>query len=88
MKLQDPLKIQHFRTQHTEIYAVPVFTLSLQALLREKQKTEELEKTKEAIKQLIQDAAVRTRKEVRGLLNVCRTRLASVDVQIVPKLKP
>uniref|UniRef100_A0A8C4HA84 Sodium channel and clathrin linker 1 n=1 Tax=Dicentrarchus labrax TaxID=13489 RepID=A0A8C4HA84_DICLA len=34
-----------------------------QALLREKQKAEELEKTKEAIKQLIQDAAVRTRKE-------------------------
>lgn len=67
---------------------MPVFTLSLQALLREKQKTEELEKTKEAIKQLIQDAAVRTRKEVRGLLNVCRMRLASVDVQIVPKLKP
>lgn len=46
-----------------------IFTLSLQALLREKQKTEELEKTKEAIKQLIQDAAVRTRKEVRELLN-------------------
>ncbi|KAG7222919.1 hypothetical protein INR49_015972, partial [Caranx melampygus] len=35
-----------------------------QALLREKQKIEELEKTKEAIKQLIQDAAIRTRKEV------------------------
>jgi len=35
-----------------------------QALLREKQKMEELEKTKEAIRQLIQEAAVRTRKEV------------------------
>lgn len=46
-----------------------VFTLSLQALLREKQKAEELEKTKEAIKQLIQDAAVRTRKEVNGSLS-------------------
>ncbi|XP_010793816.1 sodium channel and clathrin linker 1-like [Notothenia coriiceps] len=34
-----------------------------QVLLREKQKKDELEKTKEAIKQLIQDAAVRTRKE-------------------------
>uniref|UniRef100_A0A669CJ16 Sodium channel and clathrin linker 1 n=1 Tax=Oreochromis niloticus TaxID=8128 RepID=A0A669CJ16_ORENI len=34
-----------------------------QAVLREKQKTEELEKTKEAIKQLIYDAAVRTKKE-------------------------
>lgn len=48
---------------------VSVRTLSLQALLREKQKAEELEKTKEAIKQLIQDAAVRTRKEVNGLLS-------------------
>ncbi|XP_055014621.1 sodium channel and clathrin linker 1 isoform X2 [Boleophthalmus pectinirostris] len=38
-----------------------------QALLREKQKTEELEKTKETIKQLIQDAAVRTRKEVENV---------------------
>ncbi|KAA8595376.1 hypothetical protein FQN60_012511 [Etheostoma spectabile] len=37
-----------------------------QALLREKQKIEELEKTKEAIKQFIQDAAVRTRKEVQN----------------------
>lgn len=44
--------------------------VSLQALLREKRKTEELEKTKEAIKQLILDAAVRTRKEVTRLLNV------------------
>ncbi|KAJ8411017.1 hypothetical protein AAFF_G00180520 [Aldrovandia affinis] len=34
-----------------------------QALLREKQKNDELEKLKEAIGQLIQDAAVRTRKE-------------------------
>lgn len=40
--------------------------LPLQALLREKQRVEELEKTKEAIRQLIQDAAVRTRKEVSG----------------------
>lgn len=38
--------------------------LPLQALLREKQKGEELEKTKEATRQFIQDAAVRTRKEV------------------------
>uniref|UniRef100_A0A8D3E963 Sodium channel and clathrin linker 1 n=1 Tax=Scophthalmus maximus TaxID=52904 RepID=A0A8D3E963_SCOMX len=35
-----------------------------QALLREKQRIEELENAKEAIKQLIQDAALRTRKEV------------------------
>lgn len=40
--------------------------LPLQALLREKQKAEELEKTKEAIRQFTQDAAVRTRKEVSG----------------------
>ncbi|KAK7929353.1 hypothetical protein WMY93_005748 [Mugilogobius chulae] len=38
-----------------------------QALLREKQKTEELEKTKETIKHLIQDAAIRTRKEVENV---------------------
>ncbi|CAB1327046.1 unnamed protein product [Coregonus sp. 'balchen'] len=34
-----------------------------QALLREKQKSEELDKMNEAIRQLIQDAAIRTRKE-------------------------
>ncbi|MEQ2257642.1 hypothetical protein ILYODFUR_036792 [Ilyodon furcidens] len=37
-----------------------------QSLLREKQKTEELEKMKHAIKHLIQEAAVRTRKEVQN----------------------
>uniref|UniRef100_A0A4W3GDT3 Sodium channel and clathrin linker 1 n=1 Tax=Callorhinchus milii TaxID=7868 RepID=A0A4W3GDT3_CALMI len=36
-----------------------------QALLREKQKDEEIEKMKEAVFQLIQEAAARTRKEVR-----------------------
>lgn len=36
-----------------------------QALLREKQKTEELEKTKEAFKLFVQEAAVKTRKEVK-----------------------
>lgn len=61
---------------------VSVFTLSLQALLREKQKAEELEKTKEAIKQLIQDAAVRTRKEVNGsLTNNCWAFSAKVRAQ-------
>lgn len=39
---------------------------TLQSLLREKQKTEELEKTEHAIKHLIQEAAVRTRKEVQN----------------------
>ncbi|XP_034753701.1 sodium channel and clathrin linker 1 [Etheostoma cragini] len=46
-----------------------------QALLREKQKMEELEKTKEAIKQLIQDAAVRTRKEVDNVRKQCNVQI-------------
>uniref|UniRef100_A0AAX7W7F7 Sodium channel and clathrin linker 1 n=1 Tax=Astatotilapia calliptera TaxID=8154 RepID=A0AAX7W7F7_ASTCA len=46
-----------------------------QALLREKQKTEELEKTKEAIKQLIYDAAVRTKKEVGNVRKQCNVQI-------------
>ncbi|XP_036933724.1 sodium channel and clathrin linker 1 [Acanthopagrus latus] len=46
-----------------------------QALLREKQKAEELEKTKEAIKQLIHDAAVRTRKEVDNVRKQCNVQI-------------
>ncbi|XP_069022003.1 sodium channel and clathrin linker 1 [Embiotoca jacksoni] len=46
-----------------------------QALLREKQKTEEVEKTKEVIKQLIQDAAVRTRKEVENVRKHCNVQI-------------
>ncbi|XP_029013586.1 sodium channel and clathrin linker 1 isoform X2 [Betta splendens] len=46
-----------------------------QALLREKQRMEELEKTKEAIKQLIQDAAVRTRKEVEIARKQCNVQI-------------
>uniref|UniRef100_A0A3Q1KDE0 Sodium channel and clathrin linker 1 n=1 Tax=Anabas testudineus TaxID=64144 RepID=A0A3Q1KDE0_ANATE len=46
-----------------------------QALLREKQRIEELEKTKEAIKQLIQDAAVRTRKEVENVRKQCNVQI-------------
>ncbi|XP_076001908.1 sodium channel and clathrin linker 1 [Genypterus blacodes] len=38
-----------------------------QVLLMEKQKTEELERTKEVIRHLIQDAAVHTRKEVENV---------------------
>uniref|UniRef100_A0A3Q3IE87 Sodium channel and clathrin linker 1 n=1 Tax=Monopterus albus TaxID=43700 RepID=A0A3Q3IE87_MONAL len=45
------------------------------ALLREKLKIEELEKTKEAIKQLIQDAAVRTRKEVENVRKQCNVQI-------------
>uniref|UniRef100_A0AAY5KUM5 Sodium channel and clathrin linker 1 n=1 Tax=Esox lucius TaxID=8010 RepID=A0AAY5KUM5_ESOLU len=46
-----------------------------QALLREKQKTEEVEKMKEAIRQLIQDAAVRTRKEVENVRKQCNAQI-------------
>lgn len=46
-----------------------------QALLREKQKMEELEKTKEAIRQLIQEAAVRTRKEVDNVRKQCNAQI-------------
>ncbi|XP_071774247.1 sodium channel and clathrin linker 1 isoform X2 [Centroberyx gerrardi] len=46
-----------------------------QALLREKQKMEELEKTKEAIKQLIRDAVVRTRKEVENVRKQCNVQI-------------
>ncbi|KAM3865366.1 sodium channel and clathrin linker 1 [Diretmus argenteus] len=46
-----------------------------QAMLRDKQKAEELEKTKEAIKQLIQEAAVRTRKEVENVRKQCNVQI-------------
>ncbi|XP_075893136.1 sodium channel and clathrin linker 1 isoform X2 [Nelusetta ayraudi] len=46
-----------------------------QALLREKQRAEELEKTKEAIRQLIQDAAARTRKEVENVRVQCNVQI-------------
>uniref|UniRef100_A0A3B5M898 Uncharacterized protein n=1 Tax=Xiphophorus couchianus TaxID=32473 RepID=A0A3B5M898_9TELE len=47
----------------------------LQSLLREKQKTEELEKTTHAIKLLIQEAAVRTRKEVENVRKQCNIQI-------------
>ncbi|KAM8842667.1 sodium channel and clathrin linker 1 isoform 2-T2 [Synchiropus picturatus] len=46
-----------------------------QTLLREKQKTEELEKTKEAIKHLIQNAVSRTRKEVDNVRKQCNIQI-------------
>ncbi|XP_014331519.1 sodium channel and clathrin linker 1 [Xiphophorus maculatus] len=46
-----------------------------QSLLREKQKTEELEKTTHAIKLLIQEAAVRTRKEVENVRKQCNIQI-------------
>ncbi|XP_051939239.1 sodium channel and clathrin linker 1-like [Hippocampus zosterae] len=46
-----------------------------EALLREKQMMEELEKTKKVIAQLIDDAAVRTRKEVDNIRKQCNVEL-------------
>lgn len=53
-----------------------------EALLREKQITEELEKTKEAIKQLIQDAAVRTRKEVENVRKQCNIQILRMSEEL------
>ncbi|XP_067259270.1 sodium channel and clathrin linker 1 isoform X2 [Chanodichthys erythropterus] len=46
-----------------------------QAQLREKQRAEELEKMKDAMKQLIQDAALRTRKEVESVRKQCNVQI-------------
>ncbi|XP_062376495.1 sodium channel and clathrin linker 1 [Sardina pilchardus] len=46
-----------------------------QAQLREKQKAEELEKMKEAMRQLVQDAAIRTRKEVENVRKQCNVQI-------------
>ncbi|KAM9399010.1 sodium channel and clathrin linker 1 isoform 2-T2 [Salvelinus alpinus] len=46
-----------------------------QALLREKQKSEELDKMNEAVRQLIQDAAIRTRKEVENVRKQCNSQI-------------
>ncbi|KAM6971777.1 sodium channel and clathrin linker 1 [Aplochiton taeniatus] len=46
-----------------------------QALLREKQKADELEKMREGVRQLIQDAAVRTRKEVQNVRKQCNGQI-------------
>ncbi|XP_072563205.1 sodium channel and clathrin linker 1 [Paramormyrops kingsleyae] len=46
-----------------------------QAFLREKQKAEELEKMKEALKKFIQDAATRTRKEVENVRKQCNAQI-------------
>ncbi|XP_061535025.1 LOW QUALITY PROTEIN: sodium channel and clathrin linker 1-like [Phycodurus eques] len=46
-----------------------------EALLREKQIIEELEKTKKVIPQLIEDAALRTRKEVDNIRKQCNVEL-------------
>lgn len=54
---------QAFTSCHP-LKGVSVPTHFMQALLREKQKAEELQKMKETIKKLIQDASVRTRVQV------------------------
>ncbi|XP_043104821.1 sodium channel and clathrin linker 1 isoform X2 [Puntigrus tetrazona] len=46
-----------------------------QAQLREKQRAEEMEKMKDAMKQLIQDAAMRTRKEVESVRKQCNVQI-------------
>ncbi|TRY85758.1 hypothetical protein DNTS_031931 [Danionella cerebrum] len=46
-----------------------------QAQLREKQRVEELEKMKAAMKQLVQDAATRTRKEVESVRKQCNVQI-------------
>ncbi|XP_052435199.1 sodium channel and clathrin linker 1 isoform X2 [Carassius gibelio] len=46
-----------------------------QAQLREKQRAEELEKMKDAMKQLIQDAAMLTRKEVDSVRKQCNVQI-------------
>uniref|UniRef100_A0A8C1VSY9 Sodium channel and clathrin linker 1 n=1 Tax=Cyprinus carpio TaxID=7962 RepID=A0A8C1VSY9_CYPCA len=46
-----------------------------QAQLREKQRAEELEKMKDAVKQLIQDAAMLTRKEVESVRKQCNVQI-------------
>ncbi|XP_061589071.1 sodium channel and clathrin linker 1 [Cololabis saira] len=46
-----------------------------EALLREKQKAEELETSKKAIKHLIQEAGVRTRKEVANVRKQCNVQI-------------
>uniref|UniRef100_A0AAV2LIC3 Sodium channel and clathrin linker 1 n=1 Tax=Knipowitschia caucasica TaxID=637954 RepID=A0AAV2LIC3_KNICA len=52
------------------------------ALLREKQLTEELQKTKDTIKQLIQDAAVRTRKEVENVRKQCSVQILRMTEEL------
>ncbi|XP_055779963.1 sodium channel and clathrin linker 1 isoform X1 [Salvelinus fontinalis] len=46
-----------------------------QAQLREKQKSEELDKMNEAVRRLIQDAAIRTRKEVENVRKQCNSQI-------------
>ncbi|XP_064818561.1 sodium channel and clathrin linker 1-like isoform X1 [Oncorhynchus masou masou] len=46
-----------------------------QALLREKQKSEEVDRMNEAVRQLIQDAAIRTRKEVENVRKQCNSQI-------------
>ncbi|XP_046699266.1 sodium channel and clathrin linker 1 isoform X3 [Silurus meridionalis] len=46
-----------------------------QAQLREKQRVEELERMKEGMKQLVEEAAIRTRKEVECVRQQCNTQI-------------
>ncbi|XP_068178382.1 sodium channel and clathrin linker 1 [Antennarius striatus] len=65
VKLRDSVQVAEEATLHRNL-----------ALLREKQKEEQLQKTKETIRKLIQDAAVHTRKQVENARQQC-----SVEIQ-------
>uniref|UniRef100_A0A1A8MZ77 Sodium channel and clathrin linker 1 n=2 Tax=Nothobranchius pienaari TaxID=704102 RepID=A0A1A8MZ77_9TELE len=53
-----------------------------QALMREKQKTEELLKTNETIKLLIQEATVRTRREVDSVRKQCNIQIQRITEEL------
>ncbi|XP_060772785.1 sodium channel and clathrin linker 1 isoform X3 [Neoarius graeffei] len=53
-----------------------------QAQLREKQRVEELERMKEGIKQLVEDAAIRTRKEVDCVRQQCNTQIQRLTEEL------
>uniref|UniRef100_A0A1A8CEB3 Sodium channel and clathrin linker 1 n=1 Tax=Nothobranchius kadleci TaxID=1051664 RepID=A0A1A8CEB3_NOTKA len=53
-----------------------------QALMREKQKTEELLKTNETIKLLIQEATVRTRREVDSVRKQCNVQIQRITEEL------
>ncbi|CAM9445292.1 unnamed protein product [Lampetra fluviatilis] len=53
-----------------------------QALLCERQKDEELERLKEAMAQLVQEAAVRTRKEVENVKKQCNVQISHLVAEL------
>lgn len=53
----------------------------LQALLEEKQKEEDIEKIKKSFSQLMQEAATRAKKEVRGFLLYLKFKILQLKTQ-------